>query len=48
MLGGYRLRQQLHDLLPSLNRFAIALTGSRQDAEDLVQMTCEQALALPS
>jgi RNA polymerase sigma-70 factor (ECF subfamily) len=32
-------------LLPRLRRFAIALTGSRQNADDLVQGACERALA---
>ncbi len=32
-------------LLPRLRRFGLALTGSRADAEDLVQNTCERALS---
>jgi len=32
-------------LLPRLRRFAISLTGSRQNADDLVQGACEKALA---
>jgi RNA polymerase sigma-70 factor (ECF subfamily) len=31
-------------LVPRLRRFGIALTGSRSDAEDLVQNACEKAL----
>jgi RNA polymerase sigma-70 factor, ECF subfamily len=32
-------------MLPRLGRFAVALTRSRQEADDLVQMTCERALS---
>ncbi len=39
------LRAALVSLLPRLRRFAIALTGSRTDMDDLVQATCERALA---
>jgi RNA polymerase sigma-70 factor (ECF subfamily) len=39
------LRRQLSGLLPCLSRFALTLTRSRHDADDLVQMTCERALA---
>ena len=35
----------LVDLLPRLRRLARALTGSREDADDLVQATVERALA---
>ncbi len=38
------MRSQLADLLPRLRRFAIALAGSRTEAEDLVQLACERAL----
>lgn len=38
------MRGQLRAMLPALNRFALTLTLSRQDRDDLVQMTCEQAL----
>jgi RNA polymerase sigma-70 factor (ECF subfamily) len=40
----HRLRRQLRELLPALNKFALKLTQSKHDAEDLVQMACEQAL----
>jgi RNA polymerase sigma-70 factor (ECF subfamily) len=35
----------LASVLPRLRRFAIALTGSLTEAEDLVQQACERALA---
>ncbi len=38
------LRAGLTALLPRLRRFGLALTGSRVDAEDLVQNACERAL----
>lgn len=38
-------RRQLAALLPRLMRFAIALTRSREAAEDLAQAACERALA---
>jgi RNA polymerase sigma-70 factor (ECF subfamily) len=38
-------RHQLAALLPRLMRFALALTGSRDEAEDLAQAACERALA---
>lgn len=38
------LRSALADLLPRLRRFGMSLTGSRADADDLVQMACERAL----
>ena len=34
----------LTDLLPRLNRYALVLTPTRADADDLLQMTCERAL----
>ncbi|MEM9106851.1 MAG: RNA polymerase sigma factor [Pseudomonadota bacterium] len=37
--------QQLIALLPNLRRFAISLCKSRDIADDLVQATCEKALA---
>lgn len=39
------LRRQLKDVLPSMRRFARALARDGHDADDLVQMTCERALA---
>jgi RNA polymerase sigma-70 factor, ECF subfamily len=43
---GYEdLRQQLGDFTPRLRRFALALTRSPADADDLVQSTLERALA---
>jgi RNA polymerase sigma-70 factor (ECF subfamily) len=37
-------RQALTTLLPRLRRFGMTLTGSRTDAEELVQNTCERVL----
>lgn len=37
--------QQLIALLPNLRRFALSLTRSAVAADDLVQITCEKALA---
>ncbi|MCP4319097.1 MAG: RNA polymerase sigma factor [Hyphomicrobiales bacterium] len=37
--------QQLIALLPNLRRFAVSLCKSRDIADDLVQTTCEKALA---
>ena len=37
-------RQELKTLLPRLSRFAMALTRSRADADDLLQASCERAL----
>lgn len=39
-----QLRQDLVALLPRLRRFAYALTGSLDDADDVVQTACERAL----
>ena len=39
-----RIRSQMVALLPRLHRFALLLTGSRADADDLVQATCERAI----
>jgi RNA polymerase sigma-70 factor, ECF subfamily len=38
------VRQQMIALLPRLRRFATALAGSRDAADDLVQGACERAL----
>jgi RNA polymerase sigma-70 factor, ECF subfamily len=38
------IKNQVVALLPRLRRFAYALTGSRAEADDLVQSTCERAL----
>ena len=38
------MRAALVRLLPRLRRFAIALTGSHTDADELVQDTCERAM----
>ena len=40
-----QLRSQLSSLLPRLRRFALALTGSRDEGDDLVQATYERAIA---
>jgi RNA polymerase sigma-70 factor (ECF subfamily) len=40
-----QVRAQMVALLPRLQRFAMVLTGSRADADDLVQATCERAIA---
>ena len=39
-----RFRSELVSLLPRLRRFARALTGRREDADDLVQIALERAL----
>lgn len=39
------VRSPMIELLPRLRRFAYALTGSLDQADDLVQDTCERALA---
>src|SRR6185503_8556545 len=41
-------RTELVSLLPRLRRFALALSGSRADAEDLVQSAVERALRAES
>jgi RNA polymerase sigma-70 factor (ECF subfamily) len=41
-------RRELAALLPRLMRFAMALTRSREEAEDLAQAACERALARAS
>lgn len=38
-------RSQLVALLPRMRRFALGLTASRADADDLVQSACEKALS---
>jgi len=39
------VQSRMIQLLPRLRRFALALTGDRDKADDLVQDTCERALA---
>lgn len=39
------LTDRIVALLPRLRAFALALSGSRADGDDLVQATCEKALA---
>jgi RNA polymerase sigma-70 factor (ECF subfamily) len=39
------IQSRMIALLPRLRRFALALTGDRDKADDLVQDTCERALA---
>jgi RNA polymerase sigma-70 factor (ECF subfamily) len=41
---GEEMPRLLAGLVPRLRRFGLALTGSRADADDLVQMACERAL----
>lgn len=38
------VRQKMIALLPRMRRFAYSLTGSMDDADDLVQAACERAL----
>lgn len=40
----FQLRQELIAMLPRLRRYALSLTGSLPDADDLVQDTCAKAL----
>lgn len=40
-----KFRERIGDLLPRLSRFGFALTRSRTDADDLIQMACERALS---
>lgn len=42
--GDEQIRTQMVALLPRLHRFALMLSGSRADADDLVQATCERAI----
>jgi RNA polymerase sigma-70 factor (ECF subfamily) len=44
-LSGPQLQQHLVDLLPRLRRFARALARDAHDADDLVQLALERALA---
>lgn len=39
------VRQEMVALLPRLRRFALAQTGSREAADELVQAACERALS---
>jgi RNA polymerase sigma-70 factor (ECF subfamily) len=39
------IRSRMIELLPRLRRFSYALTGDKDKADDLVQDTCERALA---
>lgn len=39
------LRQEMVALLPRLRRFAYSLSGSLEEADDVVQAACERALA---
>lgn len=39
------MKEQLLELLPALRRFALSLTGSRDDADDLLQATVERLLS---
>jgi RNA polymerase sigma-70 factor (ECF subfamily) len=39
-----QFRSDLVHLVPKLRRFALSLSGNRQDADDLVQAACEKAL----
>lgn len=41
------MEQELIALIPALRRYAYSLTGSMDDADDLVQSTCEKLLAKP-
>ncbi|MFN3867905.1 MAG: RNA polymerase sigma factor [Hyphomicrobiaceae bacterium] len=38
------VRQQMIELLPRMRRFAYSLTGSMDEADDVVQSACERAL----
>lgn len=39
------IRAELISLLPRLRRFALGLSGKKEDADDLVQSACEHALS---
>lgn len=39
------IRREMVELLPRLRRFAYSLTGSLNDADDIVQAACERALS---
>jgi RNA polymerase sigma-70 factor, ECF subfamily len=43
--GEREFRRRLGGILPRLSRFALGLTRSRAEADDLVQTACERALA---
>lgn len=40
----YQIREQMIELMPRLQRFTYSLTGSRADAEDLLQATYVRAI----
>lgn len=40
----YQIREQMIALMPRLQRFAYSLTGTKADAEDLMQATCLRAI----
>lgn len=42
---GYDVRKELVALLPRMRRFAYSLTGSMEEAEEIVQSACEKALS---
>lgn len=42
---GTEIRRELVELIPRLRRFALAMTGSHADADDLVQDALERALS---
>jgi RNA polymerase sigma-70 factor (ECF subfamily) len=44
---GADVKEKLTTILPKLQRFARALTGSGDDADDLVQQACERLLSKP-
>lgn len=39
------VRNEMVELLPRMRRFACTLTGSREEADDVVQTACERALS---
>jgi RNA polymerase sigma-70 factor (ECF subfamily) len=42
---GHDVRKELVALLPRMRRFAYSLTGSMEEAEEVVQSACEKALS---
>jgi RNA polymerase sigma-70 factor, ECF subfamily len=42
---GHDVRKELVALLPRMRRFAYSLTGSMEEAEDVLQSACEKALS---
>lgn len=42
------MKEELLSLMPALRRFAYSLTGSKQDADDLLQNTLERLLSRPA